>query len=89
MVTPYNVTVEAIVDAIAALRDSVDGSQTDDAGIVTSSGTANLIPVDSNAIAYGRTPEEVLPIVYLGGTNGGGFFPNGVNGYFGSSSSSK
>ena len=83
--TPYNVTVETIVDAIAALRDAVDGSQIDDSGIVTPSGGADLVPVDANQIAYSRTPEEVLEIVYLGSSVKGGFFPNGVNGYFGPS----
>ena len=88
VVTPYNVTVETIVDAIAALRDSVDGPQMDDVGIVSDSGMALLVPVDSNALAFARTPEEVLPIVYLGGSGNGGFFPNGVNGYFASSGDS-
>ena len=88
VVTPYNVTVETIVDAIAALRDSVDGSQMDDVGIVADDGTSMLVPVNSNALAFARTPEEVLPIVYLGGTGKGGFFPNGVNGYFASNGGS-
>ena len=40
-----------------------------------------LVPTDGNAIAFSRTPAQVLQIVYLSadGTPGG-FFPNGVNG---------
>ena len=46
-------------------------------------GNANLVPADANAIAYGRTPAQVLRIAYLSGTAGtpqGGFFPAGANG---------
>jgi hypothetical protein len=46
-------------------------------------GDANLVPADSNAIAFGRTPAQVLRVAYLNGTAGttaGGFFPAGVNG---------
>jgi len=77
-VARYGVTVGTIVDAVAALRDSVDGSTVDDDGIA---GNATLIPADVNAIAYSRTPTQVLDIVYLGSAaKPGGFFPNGLNG---------
>ena len=43
-----------------------------------------VVPSDSNAIAYGRTPSQVLHIVYGksggAGVSNGGFFPNGANG---------
>ncbi|HEX4005724.1 MAG TPA: ferritin-like domain-containing protein [Acidobacteriaceae bacterium] len=36
--------------------------------------------VDSNALCIPRTPAEVLNIVYAGGTESGGFYPDGMNG---------
>jgi len=73
-------------DAISNARDSLDGSTDLDQGIrATGSGStlaSNIVPADSNAIAYSRTPGQVLNIVYLNRTaqTAGGFFPNGVNG---------
>jgi hypothetical protein len=39
-----------------------------------------LFFVDSNGLSPVRTPGEVLRVVYAGGSNGGGFFPDKVNG---------
>jgi ferritin-like protein len=39
-----------------------------------------LFFVDGNGLSIPRTTSEVLKIVYAGGSTGGGFFPNGVNG---------
>ena len=80
------------------LRDVVDGAPADDAirgigadddqGIASSNSTAgivsNLVPTNANALAYSRSPERVLNIVYGTRTavNGGGFFPAGLNGRF-------
>ena len=38
---------------------------------------ANIVPADSNAIAFVRTPGQVLNVVYLNkaAVTGGGFFP--------------
>ena len=61
--TPYNVTVADVVSAISALRGKVGGG--DDQGIVTDTADgeqADLVPVNSNALAYSRTPAEVGPI---------------------------
>ena len=46
---------------------------------------SNIVPLDTNGIAYSRTPGQVLNIVYLNapskvGATSGGFFPAGVNG---------
>jgi len=44
-------------------------------------GVANIVPADQNAIAFSRTPAQVLNIVYLGGAASNfGFFPNKLNG---------
>lgn len=65
--------------AISNLRDSVDGASDLDQG-VRRNRQANIVPTDGNGIAYSRSPEQVLRIVYLGGESGGGFFPDGLNG---------
>lgn len=68
-------------DAISAARDSLDGSTKDDQGIVVNN-VISLVPTDANSIAFGRTTERVLNIVYLNPNqiDRGGFFPAGVNG---------
>jgi hypothetical protein len=45
-------------------------------------GEANIIPDDNNGTAFGRTPGQVLNIVYLtlGQATSGGFYPSGLNG---------
>ena len=84
-------------ERISNARDLLDGTPADDLirgigadddqGItLTGSGntlTANLVPTNSNGLAYSRSSAQVHNIVYLNatGTNrtGGGFFPNGTN----------
>lgn len=43
---------------------------------------SNIVPTDANAIAYSRSPNQVLNIVYLNAAaaSAGGFFPSGLNG---------
>ena len=67
--------------AISNLRDRVDGDSDLDQPIGNPN-FANIVPADRNALAFGRTPQQVLPIVYLGGEDRGGFFPLGLNGTF-------
>ncbi|MEJ2803782.1 ferritin-like domain-containing protein [Comamonadaceae bacterium PP-2] len=69
-------------DAIAKARDSLDNSRSQDQGITGTSDTSNIVPLDDNGIAYSRSPDDVLNIVYLnpGAVTRGGFFPQGVNG---------
>lgn len=87
MATP-TLTVAQAVQKISDLRDLADGDGDLDQGIV-GDGTAdgddavsNIVPADANALAFGRTPRQVLNIAYLSPDNPakGGFFPDGVNG---------
>lgn len=63
-------------------RDSLDGKSDDDQGVVDAKGHANIVPTDSNGVAYSRSATNVLNIVYLTPKHArsGGFFPSGVNG---------
>jgi hypothetical protein len=75
----------ALIDAtekISAARDSLDNPIDDDQGIAPIGNSSNIVPLDENGLGYGRTPGDVLNIVYLnaGAVPKGGFFPNGVNG---------
>jgi Ferritin-like domain len=68
-------------NAISSARDSLNGRPGLDQGIVID-GEANIVPDDGNGIAFGRTPGQILNIVYLtpGQASSGGFYPNGLNG---------
>lgn len=67
--------------AIAKTRATLDGTGDDDIGVGVQNGAATIVDADpSTGMAFSRTAAQVLKIVYGGGTNGGAFFPNGVNG---------
>ena len=84
--------------AISNLRDSLDGGIDLDQGVVNSAtdvggapaGESNIVPADSNGIAFTRSVGQVLNIVYgtRNSTVGGLFLPNGTNGYFRTSAAS-
>jgi hypothetical protein len=68
--------------AISDARDSLDGPDDLDQGIVDGNGKANIVPTDANGIAFSRSVEQVHNIAYLTPRRAtrGGFFPNGTNG---------
>jgi hypothetical protein len=69
-------------NALSDARDKLDGPDDKDQGIRVD-GKANIVPSNADGIAFRRTPQEVLHIVYLTGQQGvskGGFYPNGMNG---------
>jgi hypothetical protein len=77
--------VKGLIDASEAIslaRDSLDGATDIDQGVRPIGDQSNIMPLDSNGIAFGRTPGQVLNIVYLNraAASAGGFFPAGVNG---------
>jgi hypothetical protein len=74
-------TAQTLSQQISDLRDATDGPGDKDQPVAVG-GSANIVPADSNAIAFSRTTSEVLRIAYLtpGNPSSGGFFPNGVNG---------
>lgn len=74
-------------EAISDARDSLDGPTDLDQGVrPTGTGNAaasNIFPSDNNGIAFSRTVQQGLNIVYLKsgtGQTSGGFFPAGLNG---------
>jgi rubrerythrin len=87
----YQSGLAADANKISELRNDLSaaagGPAITDQGITRNKGgksnVANLIPADTNSIAFERTTAEVLNIVYAGGKkNDFGFFPSRLNGHF-------
>ena len=75
-------TAQQAANAITIARGVLNGMPEIEQGIEVD-GHANFVPSDDRGIAFTRTPQQVLQIVYLtpeSGVSSGGFFPNGVNG---------
>ena len=75
-------TAQQAANAVTLARGTLNGMPEIEQGIEVE-GRANFVPSDERGIAFTRTPEQVLQIVYLTaetGVSSGGFFPNGVNG---------
>jgi rubrerythrin len=69
-------------NALSDARDKLDGPNDVDQGIEVD-GKANFVPSNPDGIAFSRTPQQVLRIVYLSdqeGVSKGGLFPEGMNG---------
>ncbi len=83
----YNlgIDVAVIANKISDARDSLDGKDDIDQGVLAGNPKAyraNLVPADKDAIAYSRSPQQVHNIAYLNPASGvtkGGFFPDGTN----------
>jgi hypothetical protein len=75
----YDLDLSSLANKISAARGGLDDGK--DVG-VTVNGAENIVPTDQTGQVYGRTPGEVLNIVYLTAkvATSGGFYPNGVNG---------
>jgi hypothetical protein len=75
-------TAQQAANAVTVARGTLNGMPEIEQGIEVD-GHANFVPSDERGIAFTRTPQQVLQIVYLTpetGVSSGGFFPNGVNG---------
>ena len=76
--TNFGQTYITYANQISALRGTLGG------GNEVAVSPTTVVPTDKNAIAFGRTTDQVLHIVYGtpggAGVKGGGFFPNGANG---------
>jgi hypothetical protein len=70
---------------ISALRGTASAASGAPSGAAeTAPSSSTIVAADSNSLAYPRTSDQVLDIVYLNptgtGASKGGFFPNGMNG---------
>ena len=84
-----NADLITATNKISDARDLLDGSGDDDQGVAgtnignLTTGVSNIVPTDSNGIAYSRSVQQVHNIAYLNvsGANRtrGGFFPAGTN----------
>ncbi|KAK9834043.1 hypothetical protein WJX81_005369 [Elliptochloris bilobata] len=89
IVKPFGETVQKVFARVSALRDSLDGPQLDDQGLVNADprfivvpdGLVNLVPTDIRGLTFSRTPAMVINILTLGSPSGkGSFFPKGLSG---------
>ncbi|CAN0881896.1 Desiccation-related protein PCC13-62 [Linum grandiflorum] len=101
-VDPYNITVAEFTNKISVLRNKLGKEGVKDEGLLVPKYfgaerkvRGNVLAGDELSLGYGRTPEQILRIVYGGAGNEsspGGFFPKGASGriatsYFPSTSS--
>ncbi|TKY72468.1 Desiccation-related protein PCC13-62 [Spatholobus suberectus] len=89
LVQPYGVTVAEFTDRISTLRNKLGNAGVKDEGLVVpkvlgAEGrvTGNILAGDKDSLAYARTPQEILRIIYGGGDEHvpGGFYPKGASG---------
>jgi len=71
---------QGLAQKVSDLRKMLSGAN-DDQGVVDGNGNANIVPTDSNGLAFRRTTRQGLNIVYgAQNASSGLFFPNGLNG---------
>ncbi len=74
-----NIGAGQIANDISNARASVGGGK--EQGLTVTGNNYNAVAADPNSVAFARTTNQVLNVVYLGGgAAAGGFFPVGVNG---------
>ncbi|GLJ33173.1 hypothetical protein SUGI_0667930 [Cryptomeria japonica] len=88
-VEPYPYTVAEFTRRISMLRNSLGQTPSVDEGLVVERQhgaegrvTGNILAGDERSVAYARTPEQILRIVYSTGNESipGGIYPRGGNG---------
>lgn len=88
-VVPYGMSVAEFTDKISELRNKLGNNGLKDEGLKVPSDIGaekkikgNILAGDKDSLAYGRSPREILRIVYGTGKEQvpGGFYPNGGNG---------
>ncbi|KAK7329593.1 hypothetical protein VNO77_23763 [Canavalia gladiata] len=94
LVHPYGVSVGEFTDRISKLRNKLGKGGLKDEGLVVTKVQGaegkirgNILAGDKYSVAYARTPEEILRIVYASGDEHvpGGFFPKGASGHIATS----
>jgi hypothetical protein len=89
-VKPYGITVAEFTNRFSQLRNKLGNAGVKDEGLVVvkSEGaegliTGNVLAGDKYSVAFDRTPEEILRIVYGSGDEHkpGGFYPKGADGH--------
>ncbi|KAK7856710.1 desiccation-related protein pcc13-62 [Quercus suber] len=97
-VKPYGKTVAEFTSRFSQLRDKLGNAGVKDEGLVVPKDegaegliTGNVLAGDKYSVAYDRTPEEILRIVYGSGDERkpGGFYPKGADGRIAKSHLSK
>ncbi|KAK1591434.1 hypothetical protein Q3G72_007720 [Acer saccharum] len=88
-VPPYGITVAEFTNKISSLRNKLGHTGLKDEGLIVQKSdgaegkiAGNVLAGDQDSVAYARTPEEILRIVYGSGDEGvpGGFYPKGGDG---------
>ena len=86
---PYAVCVAEFTNRISRLRNKLGKKGLKDEGLevprlegAEGKVSGNVLAGDKDSLAYARSPEEILRIVYGGGDEHapGGFFPKGADG---------
>ncbi|KAL4297681.1 hypothetical protein GQ457_12G005350 [Hibiscus cannabinus] len=88
-VSPYQIVVAEFTNRISDLRNKLGHTDSKDEGLIVpvdfgaeGKVVGNVLAGDEFSVAFDRTPEEILRIVYGTGNESipGGFFPKGANG---------